>query len=84
VSSLTGEPCRLFAYPNGRFEDYDSTTLAILREAGITVAVTAEQGWNGAATPPLELLRHAIGGQPSMPSFEAVTKRFESLARLRS
>jgi len=81
---VTGQPCRLFAYPNGRFEDYDASTIAILREAGTTVAVTAERGWNDAATPPLELLRHPIGGESSMPMFNAVLRRFARASRLRS
>jgi len=81
VRALTGTECRLFAYPNGRFEDYDGATLEILRGAGIAAAVTAESGWNDAATPPLELLRFAIGGEPSMPLFERVLNRAEKLAR---
>jgi peptidoglycan/xylan/chitin deacetylase (PgdA/CDA1 family) len=77
VSTVTGRPCHLFAYPNGTFEDYDGSTLAILREAGISVAVTAEKGSNDRATPPLELRRYAIGGEPSMRGFDAVLKRLE-------
>jgi peptidoglycan/xylan/chitin deacetylase (PgdA/CDA1 family) len=84
VGEVTGEPCRLFAYPNGRFEDYDPTTLDILRAAGVAVAVTAEKGWNDASTPPLELLRYAIGGEPSMPGFEQTLKRFEKALRASS
>jgi peptidoglycan/xylan/chitin deacetylase (PgdA/CDA1 family) len=84
VSAVTERPCRLFAYPNGTFDDYDSSTVAILRQAGITVAVTAEKGLNDRDTPPLELLRYAIGGEPSMPSFEAVLRRVEKATRSRS
>jgi peptidoglycan/xylan/chitin deacetylase (PgdA/CDA1 family) len=84
VSAVTGKPCRLFAYPNGTFEDYDASTVAILREAGITVAVTAEKGLNDRSTPPLELLRYAIGGEPSMPRFDAVVRQLERATRPRS
>jgi peptidoglycan/xylan/chitin deacetylase (PgdA/CDA1 family) len=77
VGNLTGKECRLFAYPNGRFDDYDDASLEILRTAGIATAVTAEEGWNDAATPPLELLRYPIGGEPSMPRFERVLRRLE-------
>ncbi|HEX2463205.1 MAG TPA: polysaccharide deacetylase family protein, partial [Thermoanaerobaculia bacterium] len=77
VGDLTGKECRLFAYPNGRFDDYDDASLEILRGAGITTAVTTEKGWNDAAAPPLELLRYPIGGEPSMPRFERVVRRFE-------
>lgn len=78
VGALTGSPCRLFAYPNGRFEDYDGDTLEILRGAGVEVAVTAERGSNDASTPPLELLRIPIGGEPSMPLFERELRRFRA------
>jgi peptidoglycan/xylan/chitin deacetylase (PgdA/CDA1 family) len=84
VSTVTGEPCRLFAYPNGSFADYDASTIAILREAGVTVAVTAEKGLNDGSTPPLELLRYPIWGEPSMPSFDSALRRLERTARGRS
>ena len=48
----------------------------ILRDAGIALSVTAEKGWNSPQTPPLELLRFPIGGEPSMPAFEQVLDRF--------
>ena len=83
VSAITGAPCRTFAYPNGRFEDYDGASLDLLRRAGVTVAVTAEKGWNDARTPRLELLRFAIGGEPSMPLFDQVVKRYEKTLRSR-
>jgi hypothetical protein len=40
------------------------------------VAVTAERGWNGPATA-AQLLRHPVGGEPSMPMFDTVLKRLE-------
>ena len=57
VQRLTSRPCRMFAYPNGTRGDYDGTTLAILSEAGVELAVTAIHGVNRTDTPALELLR---------------------------
>jgi len=84
VSALVGKPCRTFAYPNGRFEDYDSATIDLLRRVGVTVAVTAEKGLNDRDTPGLELLRLAIGGEPSMPSFDQALARYDRALRASS
>lgn len=43
-------PVELFAYPNGRAGDFDSTTEEELRRAGYRYAFTTEPGINGAAT----------------------------------
>jgi len=40
VSNLTGQPCILFAYPNGGQEDYDSQAMHMLESIGIQGAVT--------------------------------------------
>jgi peptidoglycan/xylan/chitin deacetylase (PgdA/CDA1 family) len=76
VGALTGRPCRTFAYPNGRRVDYDRSTVEILRDAGITIALTTEQGSNDAATPPLELRRFSIGGEWSTQRFEKWLRPF--------
>jgi peptidoglycan/xylan/chitin deacetylase (PgdA/CDA1 family) len=61
IGTLTGQPCRLFAYPNGRAQDYDASTTEALQVMGIDTAVTAIAGYNTAATPRLELRRYGIG-----------------------
>jgi peptidoglycan/xylan/chitin deacetylase (PgdA/CDA1 family) len=61
VVELTGRPCELFSYPNGRFEDFDDRTIRMLEASGIRAAVTAERGANDASTPLLRLRRLPIG-----------------------
>lgn len=61
VEGLTGKPCRTFAYPNGRAEDYDERAMKILRERGIAAAVTTIAGPNNKSTDPLEMRRYGIG-----------------------
>jgi peptidoglycan/xylan/chitin deacetylase (PgdA/CDA1 family) len=47
----------LFAYPNGREEDFASSSKDILREAGYRAAVTTIWGMNYRSTDPMELRR---------------------------
>lgn len=61
TAELTGVPCRSFAYPNGRRQDYDDVALAALRDADISTAVTTMAGPNTAHSPRLELRRYGIG-----------------------
>ncbi len=58
---LSGQPCRSFAYPNGRAGDFDRRAVNLLKELGIEVAVTTIDGPNCADTPPLLLRRYGIG-----------------------
>ncbi|MEN6627782.1 MAG: polysaccharide deacetylase family protein [Candidatus Sumerlaeia bacterium] len=65
VEAITGRPCRTFAYPNGRDGDFDRRAIDLLRQRGISAAVTTIGGPNMRATPPLELRRYGIGaGMP--------------------
>jgi peptidoglycan/xylan/chitin deacetylase (PgdA/CDA1 family) len=61
VTEVGGRACSLFAYPNGRSVDYGAPSRRLLRELGVTAAVTTEAGLNLAETPPLELRRHGQG-----------------------
>ena len=61
IQTLTGSPCEVFAYPNGRRQDYDEDSVAILKDSTVKVAVTTINGANDSSTPPLELRRYAIG-----------------------
>lgn len=60
TAELTSEPCRLFAYPNGRRQDYDHSITEVLRRAGIRNAVTTVPGPNKRDTPALELRRYGV------------------------
>ena len=71
VRDLTGGPCRSFAYPNGRAEDYDARALALLAAEGVPVAVTTSEATNLAAADPLRLARWAIGADLPAAAFRA-------------
>lgn len=61
VMDLTGKVCNVFAYPNGRKQDYCDNTMALLRKYGVDLAVTTIEGLNNTSTPSLELRRIGIG-----------------------
>ena len=60
IRKWTGRPCELFAYPNGRAEDYDPAIIRMLESKGILIAVTAIAGPNERTTSALELKRYGI------------------------
>lgn len=66
IRELTGRPCELFAYPNGRLQDYDKDIIKILESCGVRVTVTAVKGTNDGTTPLMELRRYGIGADLSM------------------
>jgi len=76
VERLTGQPCRFFAYPNGRPRDYDSRTVELLRNSGILAAVTTTRGPNDARTSLLELQRYGVGADAGMPMFQLLVHHF--------
>src|SRR5262245_35577513 len=53
-------PVRLFAYPNGNYNDFNETTKVILKESGFLCAVTTLWGTNSICTDPFELRRVGI------------------------
>ncbi len=71
VERLSGRRATLFAYPNGRREDYDSAAVADLARCGVRAAVTTEPGLNDETTPLLELKRATIGPEPGHERFRA-------------
>jgi peptidoglycan/xylan/chitin deacetylase (PgdA/CDA1 family) len=76
VESLTGRPCRFFAYPNGRPQDYDSKTVELLQKRGILAAVTMTAGPNHALTSLMELQRFGVGADFGMPMFQWLRHHF--------
>ncbi|MCE5228090.1 polysaccharide deacetylase family protein [bacterium] len=81
VEGLTGRPCRTFAYPNGRREDYDGRAVEILKMRGISAAVTTIGGPNDAATPSLELKRYGIGADMPWHDFKLEIHHVKSALR---
>jgi peptidoglycan/xylan/chitin deacetylase (PgdA/CDA1 family)/CelD/BcsL family acetyltransferase involved in cellulose biosynthesis len=57
IETRLGAPVNLFAYPNGKREDYNEELKDVLRDAGYTGAVTTVWGANDATTDPFELRR---------------------------
>jgi glycosyltransferase involved in cell wall biosynthesis len=74
VGDWTGRPCTLFAYPNGRAEDYNGETIKALEACGVRIAVTAVEGLNDQATPVMELRRCGIGAGYSMAKFKRLVQ----------
>lgn len=81
VQDLTGRPCRLFAYPNGRPGDYDRESIEILKECGVRTAVTTREGPNGANSHSMELNRVGIGGGRNMIYFRLKIHHLSGLLR---
>lgn len=59
IEAELGEEVPFFAYPNGRPEDYDETTVQALRAAGFRAALTTTFGANEAGDDPLHWRRTA-------------------------
>ena len=78
VYELTGRPCRYFAYPNGRAEDYNMGTIRDLEACGIQIAVTTISGPNNRMTPAMELRRYGVGADLPMAEFQLMVHHFIS------
>ncbi|UCF38918.1 MAG: polysaccharide deacetylase family protein [Acidobacteriota bacterium] len=61
VARLTCRPCRSFAYPNGKREDYTTDCLDVLRDCGVEVAVTTVEQPATGSSDLLELGRYPVG-----------------------
>jgi peptidoglycan/xylan/chitin deacetylase (PgdA/CDA1 family) len=72
VRRLGVDTCDVFAYPNGRRQDYTDDTIDILQSAGIHAAVTAIHGINDESIIPMELRRIGIGPDTSPGEFEQI------------
>lgn len=76
VAELTGRPCRLFSYPNGRPCDFSRRAVETLEQSGVWTAVTTTGGGNDSRTPPLELKRYRIGCETSCERFQLLAHHF--------
>ena len=57
IESALGEEVALFAYPNGRSEDFTDETVALVRAAGFRAAVTTRFGANESGSDPFRFRR---------------------------
>jgi peptidoglycan/xylan/chitin deacetylase (PgdA/CDA1 family) len=71
LSDICGRSCSLFAYPNGRREDYDLHSIASLLELGIEAAFTTLHGSNDETTHRMELRRVGVGSETSLDEFKS-------------
>jgi peptidoglycan/xylan/chitin deacetylase (PgdA/CDA1 family) len=78
VSTLTGQPCAHFSYPNG---DYTSREIAMVDHAGYSSARTIDVGWVGPRTDPLRL---RIVGTPDNASVTRLAANLGGLAWIRA
>lgn len=60
VLRLGGAASRVFAFPNGRRQDFDERALVVLGSAGIRAAVTTRPGMNSRRTPVMLLRRLVV------------------------
>jgi peptidoglycan/xylan/chitin deacetylase (PgdA/CDA1 family) len=71
VESLTSLPCRSFAYPNGRPEDFNQDTLDILGECDFEFAITTVSGpCTSKSFDRLRVPRVDVNGQASLARFK--------------
>lgn len=61
----------IFAYPNGRTEDYNNTTIDILKSSGIKAAVSTTDGLHCKTDDPYKIKRIAIGADIDNWEFKA-------------
>jgi peptidoglycan/xylan/chitin deacetylase (PgdA/CDA1 family) len=61
----------LFAYPNGKPEDYTAETRALLSNCGYKCAVSTSKGLNNRTTDIYELNRMGVGADMSFAEFDA-------------
>ena len=65
LAKIIGRPVRSFAYPNGNTGlDYGPREFAVLREAGIRLAFSADSGFVSRHCDPLDLPRVGLAGMP--------------------
>lgn len=76
IHEMTRRPCELFAYPNGRSQDYNTEAIEILEACEVRSSVTAMEGYNDGTSPLMELRRTGIGANMSMDKFKRKVRCF--------
>lgn len=73
VETLTGAPCTLFAFPNGRASDFGACDVSELQQRRVSVAVTTVAGPNDPSVPALEMRRYGVGADIPLAHFKLLT-----------
>jgi peptidoglycan/xylan/chitin deacetylase (PgdA/CDA1 family) len=72
VEKFTGETCDSFAYPNGSVDDYDQSSIELVKSFGVKTGVSTVSGPNTKQTPLMELRRYGVGSDLSLPGFKSL------------
>lgn len=70
IERETGSPPTVFAYPNGRLQDFDERAKDVLRARGVRWALSTAPGFADRSCDPLALPRLAVGGDASLNYFK--------------
>jgi peptidoglycan/xylan/chitin deacetylase (PgdA/CDA1 family) len=81
VAEWTGQPTRLFSYPNGQPGDFGAIDKEVLRSRGVEAAVSTISGANAPGQDPLELKRYPVGLYHDRNAFRAEVSGFRTLVR---
>ncbi|MDH6196783.1 peptidoglycan/xylan/chitin deacetylase (PgdA/CDA1 family) [Mycobacterium frederiksbergense] len=72
VERETGQAPVIFAYPNGRAQDFDERAKAVLRRNGVRWALSTSYGFADANSDPMALPRISIGSNLSWAGFRVL------------
>jgi len=82
LEQMLGRPVLDFAYPNGRFPDFDDTTRTVVAEAGFRCAVTTEPGMVKQGDDRLALRRCLPGNVPAfLAGFDLLSRAWADRGR---
>lgn len=70
IERETGRKPLVFAYPNGRAQDFDDRAKTVLRRLGVRWALSTTTGLAGRDSDPLALPRVGIGSDHTLPVFQ--------------
>ena len=73
VRAHVGQPSAVFAYPNGRQEDFDGRAAGVLRQRGVRWAVSTVEGLNAADQDPFAMKRIVVANDTSLADFQLRT-----------
>lgn len=76
VGHAVGSPPRIFAYPNGRAQDFDDRAKSALHRCGVRWALATSYGFADAGSDPMALPRVPIGSDLSWPAFKLLVSGY--------
>ncbi len=78
VTELTGQKCKMFAYPNGGKSDFSIDHINIIKELGIVSAVTMESGLARSNDNPFKIKRLFVSSNTSLKTFKLQVHGFRN------